>query len=225
MSQDADNLYIARTKAVAGCFSMFLLMFGLTFTPLFSPRVRTCLPKGYFSRCCLHWNLLCWFRCITSSSEKERGWAKAFSTPWFTILFAALLFIQLILPLILGLRQTEAWVTSQISLSSYALWLSTLTLIFIAPVYEEIVFRGCLFNAFQYWFNNKTAVVSGGIGHFCHHAYAVCGSTDVADVVSCVAGFDHRQTEKQRPVDADHAAYSDERDGYCSANGSPDVTT
>lgn len=60
------------------------------------------------------------------------------------------------LPLILGLRQTEAWVTSQISLSSYALWLSTLTLIFIAPVYEEIVFRGCLFNAFQYWFNNKT---------------------------------------------------------------------
>lgn len=158
--------------------------------------------------------------------QKKRGAGQGiFNARWFTILFAALLFIQLILPLILGLRQTEAWVTSQISLSSYALWLSTLTLIFIAPVYEEIVFRGCLFNAFQYWFNNKTAVVSGGIGHFCHHAYAVCGFTYVADVVSCVAGFDHRQTEKQRPVDADHAAYSDERDGYCSANGSPDVTT
>ena len=39
MSQDADNLYIVRTKAVAGCFTMFLLMFGLTFLPLFFPLV------------------------------------------------------------------------------------------------------------------------------------------------------------------------------------------
>lgn len=160
MSQDADNLYIAGDQSSSWLLFNVLLMFGLTFTPLFSPRVRTCLPKGYFSRCCLHWNLLCWFRCITSSSEK-RGLGKGiFNAVWFTILFAALLFIQLILPLILGLRQTEAWVTSQISLSSYALWLSTLTLIFIAPVYEEIVFRGCLFNAFQYWFNNKTRLSS-----------------------------------------------------------------
>lgn len=225
MSQDADNLYIAVTKAVAGCFSMFLLMFGLTFTPLFFPASQDLLAKGLLFPLLFALEFVVLVPLYYFFFRKREGWAKAFSTPWFTILFAALLFIQLILPLILGLRQTEAWVTSQISLSSYALWLSTLTLIFIAPVYEEIVFRGCLFNAFQYWFNNKTAVVSGGIGHFCHHAYAVCGSTDVADVVSCVAGFDHRQTEKQRPVDADHAAYSDERDGYCSANGSPDVTT
>ncbi len=46
MSQDADNLYIARTKAVAGCFSMFLLMFGLTFTPLFFPASQDLLAKG-----------------------------------------------------------------------------------------------------------------------------------------------------------------------------------
>lgn len=46
MSQDADNLYIAVTKAVAGCFSMFLLMFGLTFTPLFFPASQDLLAKG-----------------------------------------------------------------------------------------------------------------------------------------------------------------------------------
>lgn len=81
MSQDADNLYIVRTKAVAGCFSMFLLMFGLTFTPLFFPASQDLLAKGLLFRCCLRWNLLCWFRCIISSLEKERDWAKAFSTP------------------------------------------------------------------------------------------------------------------------------------------------
>lgn len=119
--------------------SQDLLAKGLLFPLLFALEFVVLVPLYYF-----------FFR-------KREGLGKGiFNARWFTILFAALLFIQLILPLILGLRQTEAWVTSQISLSSYALWLSTLTLIFIAPVYEEIVFRGCLFNAFQYWFNNKT---------------------------------------------------------------------
>lgn len=227
MSQDADNLYIAVTKAVAGCFSMFLLMFGLTFTPLFFPASQDLLAKGLLFPLLFALEFVVLVPLYYFFFRKREGLGKGiFNARWFTILFAALLFIQLILPLILGLRQTEAWVTSQISLSSYALWLSTLTLIFIAPVYEEIVFRGCLFNAFQYWFNNKTrlsSVVVSVIFAIMHTQYV--GSTDVADVVSCVAGFDHRQTEKQRPVDADHAAYSDERDGYCSANGSPDVTT
>ena len=64
------------------------------------------------------------------------------------------------MPWVLGIRQNEEWVTTQVSLSSYALWLSSLTLIFIAPIYEEMVFRGCLFNAFQYWFNDKTWLTS-----------------------------------------------------------------
>ncbi|HFU1236525.1 TPA: lysostaphin resistance A-like protein [Citrobacter braakii] len=153
MSLDADNLYIVRTQAVAGCFTMFLLMFGLTFLPLFFPASQVLLAKGLLFP--LEFVVLVplyyfFFR-------KREGLGKGiFNARWFAILFVALLFIQLILPWFLGLRQTEAWVTSQISLNSYALWLSTLTLIFIAPVYEEIVFRGCLFNAFQYWFNNKT---------------------------------------------------------------------
>lgn len=35
-----------------------------------------------------------------------------------------------------------------------------MSLIFIAPVYEEMIFRGCLFNAFQYWFKDKTRLTS-----------------------------------------------------------------
>ena len=157
MSQDVDNQYIARTKAVAGCFSMFLLMFGLTFTPLFYPASQELLAKGLLFPLLFMLEFIVLVPLYYFFFRKREGLGKgSFNARWFGILFAALLFIQLILPWLIGLRQTEAWVTSQISLNNYALWLSTLTLIFFAPVYEEIVFRGCLFNAFQYWFNNKT---------------------------------------------------------------------
>lgn len=157
MSQDVDNQYIARTKAVAGCFSMFLLMFGLTFTPLFFPASQELLAKGLLFPLLFMLEFIVLVPLYYFFFRKREGLGKGiFNARLFGILFAALLFIQLILPWLIGLRQTEAWVTSQISLNNYALWLSTLTLIFFAPVYEEIVFRGCLFNAFQYWFNNKT---------------------------------------------------------------------
>lgn len=157
MSQDVDNQYIARTKAVAGCFSMFLLMFGLTFTPLFFPASQELLAKGLLFPLLFMLEFIVLVPLYYFFFRKREGLGKgSFNARWFGIFFAALLFIQLILPWLIGLRQTEAWVTSQISLNNYALWLSTLTLIFFAPVYEEIVFRGCLFNAFQYWFNNKT---------------------------------------------------------------------
>lgn len=157
MSQDVDNQYIARTNAVAGCFSMFLLMFGLTFTPLFFPASQVLLAKGLLFPLLFMLEFVVLVPLYYFFFRKRDGLGKGiFSVRWFTFLFVGLLIIQLILPWFLGLRQTEAWVTSQVSLNSYALWLSTLTLVFIAPVYEEIVFRGCLFNAFQYWFNNKT---------------------------------------------------------------------
>lgn len=157
MSQDVDNQYIARTNAVAGCFSMFLLMFGLTFTPLFFPASQVLLAKGLLFPLLFLLEFVVLVPLYYFFFRKRDGLGKGiFSVRRFTFLFVGLLIIQLILPWFLGLRQTEAWVTSQVSLNSYALWLSTLTLIFIAPVYEEIVFRGCLFNAFQYWFNNKT---------------------------------------------------------------------
>ncbi|EFE08944.1 CPBP family intramembrane glutamic endopeptidase [Citrobacter youngae] len=157
MSQDVDNQYIARTNAVAGCFSMFLLMFGLTFTPLFFPASQVLLAKGLLFPLLFMLEFVVLVPLYYFFFRKRDGLGKGiFSVRRFTFLFVGLLIIQLILPWFLGLRQTEAWVTSQVSLNSYALWLSTLTLVFIAPVYEEIVFRGCLFNAFQYWFNNKT---------------------------------------------------------------------
>ena len=93
--------------------------------------------------------------------SKRAGLGKGtFNVTWFGILFVALLLVQFAGPWLLGIRQNEEWVITQVSLRSYALWLSSLSLIFIAPVYEEMIFRGCLFNAFQYWFKDKTWLTS-----------------------------------------------------------------
>lgn len=175
MQQDVSSEYIARTKAVSGCFSMFLLMFGLTFTPILLPASRDLLAKGLLFPLLFIMEFVVLVPLYYFFFRKRAGLGKGvFNGKWFAILFAALLFIQFIMPGLLGLRQTEKWVTSQVSLSSYALWLSTLTMIFLAPVYEEIIFRGCLFNAFQYWFNDKTwlsSVVVSAIFAVLHTQY------------------------------------------------------
>jgi hypothetical protein len=81
MSQDADNLYIARTKAVAGCFSMFLLMFGLTFTPLFFPASQDLLAKGLLFPLLFALEFVVLVPLYYFFFRKREGWAKAFSTP------------------------------------------------------------------------------------------------------------------------------------------------
>jgi hypothetical protein len=81
MSQDADNLYIARTKAVAGCFSMFLLMFGLTFTPLFFPASQDLLAKGLLFPLLFALEFVVLVPLYYFFFRKRGGWAKAFSTP------------------------------------------------------------------------------------------------------------------------------------------------
>lgn len=47
-------------------------------------------------------------------------------------------------PYLLGFRKAESWSTSQISYEHYIFWINVLPAIFIVPIYEEIVFRGCL---------------------------------------------------------------------------------
>lgn len=161
MRQEVSNDYIARTKAVSGCFSMFLLMFGITFIPLFFSESQTLQAKGLLFPLLFIAEFVVLVPLYYFFFRQRKGLGKgSFNIRWFAILFTALLVVQFVMPWVLGIRQNEEWVTTQVSLSSYALWLSSLTLIFVAPIYEEMVFRGCLFNAFQYWFNDKTWLTS-----------------------------------------------------------------
>ncbi len=81
MSLDADNLYIVRTKAVAGCFTMFLLMFGLTFLPLFFPASQVLLAKGLLFPLLFALEFVVLVPLYYFFFRKERGWEREFSTP------------------------------------------------------------------------------------------------------------------------------------------------
>ncbi|MGE2104078.1 CPBP family intramembrane glutamic endopeptidase [Citrobacter koseri] len=161
MQQEINNAYIVRTKAVSGCFSMFMLMFGITFTPLFFTRSAQLMESGLLLPLMFVLEFFILVPLYYLFFRKRDGLGKGtLSAKWFVILFGAILIIQFLLPAMLGMRKTEAWVMTQVSLHNYAFWLTNLSLIFLVPVYEEIVFRGCLFNAFQYWFNDKVWATS-----------------------------------------------------------------
>ena len=72
---------------------------------------------------------------------------------FFTLL--SLIIIQLFVPYLLGVRKTEEWIVSQMSFSGAILWIKIFSSVFLVPVYEEIVFRGCLFNSFKFWFQDN----------------------------------------------------------------------
>ena len=72
---------------------------------------------------------------------------------FFTLL--SLIIIQLFVPYLLGVRKTEEWIVSQMSFSGAILWINIFSSVFLVPVYEEIVFRGCLFNSFKFWFHDN----------------------------------------------------------------------
>ncbi|EBO7295268.1 CPBP family intramembrane metalloprotease, partial [Salmonella enterica] len=73
----------------------------------------------------------------------------------FMSLFMIILLIQYLFPYLYGINKVEAWSKSLSGLGGSIYWINALLLICIVPVYEEIVFRGCLFNIFKFWFRGN----------------------------------------------------------------------
>ncbi|HFO2354191.1 TPA: lysostaphin resistance A-like protein, partial [Escherichia coli] len=74
----------------------------------------------------------------------------------------------------LAVRKTEEWMISQMSFSGAILWINIFSSVLLVPVYEEIVFRGCLFNSFKFWFNDNiyiSAIVTSVIFSALHLQY------------------------------------------------------
>ena len=147
--------YIEKTKLVSGCFSMFILMVAITFISLLFTKNNIIdheilLPDLYATEFIVLIPLYYLF------FRKRPGLGKGtFNVKMFFLLLTIILLLQFIAPWLMGIKKAEEWVVSQITLESYLFWLNNVALIFIVPVYEEIVFRGCLFNTFKYWFNEN----------------------------------------------------------------------
>jgi len=184
--------YIEKTKLASGCFSMFILMVAITFVPLLFTNNNIIdheilLPALYATEFIILIPLYHLF------FRKRPGLGKGtFNVKMFFLLLTIILLLQFITPWLMGIQKTEEWVISQVSLGNYFFWLNNIALIFIVPVYEEIVFRGCLFNTFKYWFNENiyiSAILVSILFSILHTQYSDIRTLFILFLISMVLVF------------------------------------
>lgn len=168
--------YIERGDSVNGFFSMFFLWFFLTFIPLFMASGELLLKKGLLFPLLyvVEFSAILIFYILYFRKRHGMGKGKFLVSHYLTFLLSILV-VQFILPHFLSLDKVDGWTAAQISLPGWVLIFNSFLLVFIVPVYEEIVFRGCLFNALMHWFNDNViwaAIVLSIIFSLAHTQYA-----------------------------------------------------
>ncbi|PEI05879.1 CPBP family intramembrane metalloprotease [Pantoea agglomerans] len=115
-----------------------------------------------------------------------------FSLKIFLLLFILICLTQFGIPQLLKPHVQEQWIRSQVSTWNVSTYVNALLIALIVPVYEEIVFRGCLMNVSLYWSNNNstlsTIIVSVLFSavHMQYHNYT---SFIILFVVSCILTY------------------------------------
>lgn len=135
-------------KFTLACCSMVLLMVGLTFYPWLlldkAVFVQTglLLPVLYLIEFVVIVPLyVVYFRKEHSMGAGEINGRLLVAFTFFILL------TQYAGAYILGVRKAESWMTEQEVVRGGIFWVNSLMLVFLVPIYEEMVFRGCLFSA------------------------------------------------------------------------------
>lgn len=133
---------------------MFTLLFAITLISAFITNKQELISRGLLVPALFlaEFLILVSLHFIFFRKREELG-RGSFRLYVFTLL--SLIIIQLFVPYLLGVRKTEEWIVSQMSFSGAILWIKIFSSVFLVPVYEEIVFRGCLFNSFKLWFHDN----------------------------------------------------------------------
>ncbi|HHG8772824.1 TPA: lysostaphin resistance A-like protein [Raoultella planticola] len=148
--------FIARSKAVSGCFAMFILAMAITFFPLFIKNGADLMARGLLIPLLLATEFVIIVPLYYFFFRKREGLGRgSVDVKTLLSLFVIILLLQCIFPWLTGMSKPEGWSVSQVALPGYLFWLNAIAMVVLAPVYEEIVFRGCLFNAFCFWFNDR----------------------------------------------------------------------
>lgn len=166
---------IERSKSVTGCFAMFLLFMGITFLPLFYDGSKALLDKGYLYPLLFSLEFMIIFPLYYFYFRKREGYGwGSIRIGIFFPLFLCVLFIQYVIPSLIFIKQAESWSVSQLALKGHVFWMNAVMMILIVPVYEEMIFRGCLLSVFRYWFGNNiyaAGIVVSLIFSACHLQY------------------------------------------------------
>ena len=152
------NATIKKQSSV-GCFSMFTLSFSITFIPAFLTNRQELISRGLLVPALFLAEFLILVPLYFIFFRKREGLGRgSFRLDVFFTLFSLIMIIQLFVPYLLAVRKTEEWMISQMSFSGAILWINIFSSVLLVPVYEEIVFRGCLFNSFKFWFNDNICI-------------------------------------------------------------------
>ncbi|MDZ5864462.1 type II CAAX endopeptidase family protein [Klebsiella pneumoniae] len=143
-------------EPVSGYFAMFTLFIGITAIPLFLTNSSELMQHGLLIPLVVTLEFIFITLLYYIFFRKREGLgAGNFRLKTFSILFLIILLVQYLFPYFSGMNKAETWSESQTNLGGYIFWINAILLICIVPVYEEIVFRGCLFNILKFWFRGN----------------------------------------------------------------------
>lgn len=177
-------------ELVFACFSMFLLLVGITFYPIFIPdkivlmQSGLLLPLLYILEFCFIFPLyVVYFRKINDMGKGDFGFKQ------FLVFLVLVLLAQLAGAYIMNVRKNESWMVEQEAVKGGLFWLNFLLLVFVVPVYEEVVFRGCLLTALFTFFRGNiyfASLATSALFSVLHTQYADVRSFIILYVVSVI---------------------------------------
>lgn len=141
------NKSIGNNKKMAiACFAMFLLFIGLSFYPVIIPDKKSLLVSGWLFPVLYIIEFSFIFPLYFFNFGKlDRMGIGNFRCKVFCLCFVLLVLTQFLGAYIMDIRRQENWMVEQESVKGWMFWLNLFLLVFIVPVYEEVIFRGCLF--------------------------------------------------------------------------------
>jgi membrane protease YdiL (CAAX protease family) len=178
----------SRFAFTLACFAMVLLMVGLTFYPwLLTDKtafVQTglLLPVLYL----IEFLVIVPLYIVYFRKEHSMGMGKINGHPLITFTVFILL-TQYAGAYILGIQKTESWMIEQEVERGGIFWVNSLMLVFLVPVYEEMVFRGCLFSALLQVFRGSiclSALMTSLIFAILHTQYSDIRTLVILAIVS-----------------------------------------
>ncbi|MBL0876438.1 CPBP family intramembrane metalloprotease [Serratia nevei] len=125
---------------------MFLLFIGLSFYPVIIPDKKRLLISGWLFPALYIIEFSFIFPLYVFNFGKlDRMGVGNFRCKVFCLCFVLLMLTQFLGAYIMDIRRQENWMVEQESVKGWIFWLNLFLLVFIVPVYEEFIFRGCLF--------------------------------------------------------------------------------
>lgn len=138
-----------------------LLMIGITFYTFLLPNRSQLYQAGLAIPVLCVLEFICIAPIYLIFFRNGRSMGIGFiSSKLFFVLLVFIILCQYIGPVVMGIRESKELMWNRDLLTNPIFLLTVFLMIFIAPIYEEIVFRGCLLDALLLCFRGKFYLAS-----------------------------------------------------------------